>query len=126
VGPANGCSFQGREHFFAVAAEAMRRILVDSARRRRAQKRGGNGRRVELADIDAAVTGPDEDLLALDDALEKLEQLDPRRALLVKLRYFAGYTIAEAAAAPGYSTTTAEKEWKFARSWLKVQIAGKA
>ena len=114
--------WHGRVHFFAAAAEAMRRVLVENARRKRSQKRGGNLRRVEL-DVDRVTDEiPDEDLLALDEALTLLEQQLPDRAKLVKLRYFAGLTIPEASEALGISTATAERYWRFARAWLHSQL----
>ncbi len=116
--------WNGRGHFFAAAAEAMRRILVERARHRQSLKAGGNRRREELPDIDLAVPGPRLDLLALDEALTRLEQQDKRRAELVKLRFFAGLTIAEAALALGVSESTADNDWAYARSWLRLEIEG--
>jgi RNA polymerase sigma factor (TIGR02999 family) len=117
--------WDGRGHFFAAAAEAMRRILVDRARDRRRLKRGGARRREDL-DLDA-LTGPDappDDLLDLDDALGRLEQVDPRVAALVRLRLFAGLTIDQAADALGVSPRTADLDWRFARAWLFDQLGG--
>jgi RNA polymerase sigma factor (TIGR02999 family) len=116
--------WNGRGHFFAAAAEAMRRILVEKARHKRSLKAGGNRRRQELPDIEAAVPGPPIDLLALHQALEKLEKQDPRKAELVKLRFFAGLTIAQAAQVLGISTATADNDWAYARSWLCLEIGG--
>jgi RNA polymerase sigma factor (TIGR02999 family) len=116
--------WDSRGHFFAAAAEAMRRILVESARRKRSRKHGGGRRRVDLADIDPAVGGPDLDLLALDEALAKLERKDKRKADLVKLRFFAGLTIEQAAAALGIATSTADDDWAYARSWLRLEMGG--
>jgi RNA polymerase sigma factor (TIGR02999 family) len=117
-----------RGHFFAAAAEAMRRILIDRARQKRSEKRGGGMRRVEL-DAGASLTAPDdqavEDLLALDEALCELEQREPLKARLVKLRYFAGLSIEEAAAAMGISTASAKRYWVFARSWLYGKVHGR-
>jgi RNA polymerase sigma factor (TIGR02999 family) len=107
-------------HFFAAAAEAMRRILVEAARCKGRDKRGGGRRRVELTDYPAAA--PADDLLALDEALDRLAARDPARAELVKLRYFAGLTVPEAAAALGVSVTTAERSWAFARAWLYAEL----
>jgi RNA polymerase sigma factor (TIGR02999 family) len=118
--------WNSRGHFFAAAAEAMRRVLVERARHRQSLKAGGGRRREELPDIELAVPGPRLDLLALDDALTRLEQQDKRRAELVKLRFFAGLTIAEAAEALGVSTSTADNDWAYARSWLRLEIEGKA
>ncbi len=107
-----------RGHFFAAAAEAMRRILVESARRKNRLKRGG-GREREPIDEQAIVAPQiDADLIELDAALDKLASKDPRKAELVKLRYFAGLTIEQAAAALGISTTTADRDWTYARAWL--------
>jgi RNA polymerase sigma factor (TIGR02999 family) len=113
-----------RGHFFAAAAEAMRRILVDHARRRRSQRRGGAAKRHSLASLDPAIPAPDEELLAVDEALERLQHLDPPKAELVKLRYFAGMTIPEAAQALGISIPTANRYWAYARAWLHEELAG--
>ena len=115
--------WRGRGHFFAAAAEAMRRILVDKARRKQRRKHGGHLQRVELRDPTAAIENPVEDLLALDEALTRLEQQWPKKAKLVKLRYFAGLTILEASEAMHSSTATAERYWKFARAWLHSQLS---
>jgi RNA polymerase sigma factor (TIGR02999 family) len=115
-------NWNSRSHFFAAAAEAMRRILVERARRKRSLKAGGEFRRHELADVQPAVGGPDLDLLALSEALDKLAARDPRQAELVKLRFFAGLTIEEAAAVLGISTSTAENDWAHARCWLRVEM----
>lgn len=110
--------WDGRGHFFAAAAEAMRRILVEQARRKGRLKRGGDYKRVDLDGIDITVSEPPDNLLALDEALTRLSQLHPEKADLVKLRYFVGLTVAEAAEALGISTTTADRYWTFARAWL--------
>ena len=110
--------WDSRGHFFAAAAEAMRRILVDNARRKRRAKHGGELRRVDLEVLELATDVPDEKLLALDEALTRLETESPDKAQLVKLRYFAGMTIPEAAQALGISHATAERHWHFARVWL--------
>jgi RNA polymerase sigma factor (TIGR02999 family) len=117
-------TWEGRGHFFAAAAEAMRRILVDRARDRRRLKRGGSRRRQDL-DLDAltAPDAPPDDLLDLDDALGRLDRTDPRAAALVKLRLFAGLTLDQAAAALGVSPRTADTDWRFARAWLFDQLA---
>jgi RNA polymerase sigma factor (TIGR02999 family) len=112
-------------HFFAAAAEAMRRILVERARRKRSLKGGGDRRRQDLADIEPAAVEPNVDLLALDDVLEKLERQDPRKAQLVKLRFFGGLTIEQAARALGVSTSTADNDWAYARCWLRVEMQGR-
>jgi RNA polymerase sigma factor (TIGR02999 family) len=118
--------WNSRGHFFAAAAEAMRRILVDRARHKRSLKAGGGRLRQELPDIEEPNAGPDIDLLALNEALEKLEKQDRRKAELVKLRFFAGLTIEQAAQALGISTSTADNDWAYARCWLRLEIEGKA
>ena len=123
VGGEQTQDWNGRRHFFAAAAEAMRRILTDRARHRQTRKAGGGRRRLDLDDIEPAVEEENGDrLLALDEALRQLEAEDPRKAGLVKLRFFAGLTAEQAAAALGVSTSTAEKDWAYARSWLRVAI----
>jgi RNA polymerase sigma factor (TIGR02999 family) len=115
-------TWQSRGHFFAAAAEAMRRILVENARRKNSLKRGG-GRKAEPLSLEPAAEGPSEDLLALDEALQKLAQEDRLKAELVKLRYFAGLTLEEAAQALGIARSTAAEHWAYARAWLRVEIA---
>ena len=115
--------WNSRGHFFGAAAEAMRRILIESARRKQAQKRGGDVERVDLDAIEIMERIPSEKLLALDDALERLSALDPVKAELVKLRYFAGLTNQEAATVLGVSTATAEQHWAYARAWMQNEIA---
>ena len=110
--------WESRGHFFAAAAEAMRRILVESARRKRTRKHGGGLVRHDLEDVSLAAPELGEDLLALDDALNRLAAKDPVKADLVKLRHFAGLTIEEAARALGISITTANRYWAYARAWL--------
>jgi RNA polymerase sigma factor (TIGR02999 family) len=119
--PAAGWS--GRGHFFAPAAESMRRVLIDRARHKQTHKAGGGRRRLDLDDIDPSL-GADEDyhLLALDEVLRRFEAVDPRRSALVKLRCFAGLTAEQAAVALGVSLSTVEKYWAYARSWLRVAI----
>jgi RNA polymerase sigma factor (TIGR02999 family) len=117
--------WDGRGHFFAAAAEAMRRVLVENARRRHRLKRGGNRARVDLDKAQPTAPETDDDLLALDEALEQLNQKDPIKAQLVQLRVFAGLTVAQAAEVMGLSTTTADRYWAFARAWLRVEIAGR-
>lgn len=114
-------SFENRAHFYAAAAEAMRRILVDAARKRTAQKRGGDGQRIAVEPelIAAPEADADEDMLAIHEALEQLAAADPLKAELVKLRYFVGLSIDETAAVLGISASTADRHWKFARAWLK-------
>ena len=116
--------WDSRGHFFAAAAEAMRRIVVENARRRKRSRHGGGWRRieVELADLPTRLS-PD-DLLALDEALERLERLDPVKARLVTLRYFGGMTIEQAAEVLDISRVTAHRYWTFARAWLHQQMTG--
>ena len=109
-------------HFFAAAAEAMRRILIDRARHKRAQKRGGRRKRINLDAVDLATQSSPDQLLALDDALAKLATADPAAARLVELRYFAGLTVDQAGQALGMSTATAYRHWKYARAWLHSQL----
>ena len=115
-------SWNGRHHFFAAAAEAMRRILIENARRKRRLKRGGDRRKVDLQDVDLVVEGPSDDLIALDEALKKLEKHDKVKADLVKLRFFAGLTGEQAAEVLGISLNTADRYWAYARSWLHLEI----
>jgi len=111
-----------RTHFFAAAAEAMRRILVDNARRKHTQRHGGAQQRVEMSDIASALMETDDKVLAVNEALEKFAVLDPQKAELVKLRYFVGMTIEQAAEALGISERTAKRYWAFARAWLHEEI----
>ena len=123
VGGEQPRDWDGRRHFFAAAAEAMRRILIDRARHKQTRKAGGGCRRLDLDDIEPALEEESGDrLLALDEALRRLEAEDPRKAELVKLRFFAGLSAEQAAAALGVSISTAEKDWAYARSWLRVAI----
>jgi RNA polymerase sigma factor (TIGR02999 family) len=115
--------WDSRGHFFAAAAEAMRRILVENVRRKRSLKKGGGRVREPLDEVQLAAPEPVEDLLALDEALDKLAAKDSVKAELVKLRYFAGMTIEEAAAALDISTATAKRYWTYARTWLYQEIA---
>jgi RNA polymerase sigma factor (TIGR02999 family) len=118
--------WNGRGHFFAAAAEAMRRILVENARRKRNLKAGGDRQRVELAEAELAIPGgANLDLLALDEALEKLRLRDSRQADLVNLRFFAGLTNDEAAAVLGISPSTADSDWAYARCWLRLEMGGR-
>jgi RNA polymerase sigma factor (TIGR02999 family) len=116
--------WDSRGHFFAAAAEAMRRILVDNARRKAAIKAGGGRERVSLDEVELAIEGPRLDLLALDEALTALEAKDKRKADLVRLRYFAGLTVDQAAYALGISASTADNDWVYAKSWLRVAMLG--
>jgi RNA polymerase sigma factor (TIGR02999 family) len=115
--------WDGRGHFFAAAAEAMRRILVEQARRKGRARHGGGQRRIDLDESGLAAEAPGEDLLAIDEALTRLAELDPKRAELVKLRFFAGLTMPEAAVALGISLATAERYWSFARTWLYAELS---
>ena len=118
--------WNSRGHFFAAAAEAMRRILVESARRKNRLKHGGDHRRVDLESSCLVSAAPSLDLLALDEALSRLADSEPAKAELVKLRYFAGLTMPEAAAALDISLATAERYWTFAKSWLYAELADEA
>lgn len=114
--------FNSRGHFFGAAAEAMRRILIDQARRKASVRRGGEFQRQRADQAEIAAPEPSLDLLALDDALARFEQIDRQKSELVKLRYFAGLTIPEAAEVLGISTTTADRYWAYARAWLHAEL----
>jgi RNA polymerase sigma factor (TIGR02999 family) len=116
--------WNSRGHFFAAAAEAMRRILVESARRKQSQKHGGQWRRQNAPLDEISPKGPMDDVLAIDEALDKLAQEQPQVARLVELRYFAGLPQAEAAAALGISTRTARRYWVYAKAWLLEELGG--
>ncbi len=115
--------WQNRAHFFGAAAEAMRRILIDNARRKRAIRHGGGQQRVNLDDVEIAAAAEDDELIAVHEALDKLAAHDPKKAELVKLRYFAGMTIEEAAKVLGVSEPTAKRYWTYARAWLFREIS---
>ena len=115
-------SWNGRTHFFCAAADAMRRILIDNARRKQRLKRGGGQDKVDLADAELLIEAPSDDLVALDEAMERLADKDKVKADLVKLRYFAGLTLAQAADVLGLSQTTAKRHWTYSRAWLYRQI----
>jgi RNA polymerase sigma factor (TIGR02999 family) len=115
--------WNSRGHFFAAAAEAMRRILVEQARRKRRLKRGGGRKRVDLDAVDISVGGPADDIEALDEALRKFAEKHPDKAAVVKLRYFAGLTIREAAEVLGIAPSTADRYWTYARAWLYRELA---
>ena len=117
-------AWDSRGHFFAAAAEAMRRIVVETARRKKRAKHGGGRQRVEVELADLPTRLAPDDLLALDEALGRLEQLDPVKARLVTLRYFSGMTIEQAAAALNISRVTAHRYWTFARAWLHQEMTG--
>jgi RNA polymerase sigma factor (TIGR02999 family) len=112
-----------RTHFFAAAAESMRRILVDSARRKQAQRRGGGAHRTELPEIAGPESQSEDEVLTVSEALDKLAAQDKQKADLVKLRYFVGITIEEAAEALGISSGTAKRHWAYARAWLAQEIS---
>jgi RNA polymerase sigma factor (TIGR02999 family) len=114
--------WSGRAHFFGAAAEAMRRILIENARRKQRLRRGGNRRRVDLHDADLVIDPPSDDLLALDEALTKLSEIDRAKAELVKLRYFAGLTLEQAARVLDISPATAKRHWTYAKAWLYGRI----
>jgi RNA polymerase sigma factor (TIGR02999 family) len=116
--------FKSRGHFFAAAAEAMRRVLVETARRKRGPKQGGDRQRVHLDDAEATAETPLDDLLSLDEALTKLALEDARKAELVKLRYFTGLSVQEAAEVLGISRATADRDWAYAKVWLYLAITG--
>jgi RNA polymerase sigma factor (TIGR02999 family) len=116
--------WDSRGHLFAAAAEAMRRILVDRAREKACEKRGGNRHRIDVDAVDAATAAAPDQLLAIDDALTKLAVDDPEAAKLVKLRYFAGLSVAQAAQTIGISRATAYRHWNYARAWLHAELLG--
>jgi RNA polymerase sigma factor (TIGR02999 family) len=114
--------WKGRTHFFSAAAEAMRRILIDNARRKQRVKRGGGRQRCDLDDVAIVIEGPSCDLIALDEALKKLARKDKAKADLVNLRYFAGLTGKQAAKVLGISHSTADEHWAYVRAWLRLEI----
>jgi RNA polymerase sigma factor (TIGR02999 family) len=122
VGAQQSQHWDSRGHFFAAAAEAMRRILIDNARRKQCERHGGNRERLSLQDADVAVPPDDEQILLLDDALTKLAGIRPQAAKLVNLRFFAGLTFDEAAPLVGVSSRTARRLWVFARAWLRREM----
>lgn len=122
VDDAEARRWSGRAHFFAAAAEAMRRILVDNARRKQADKRGGRGRRVALDEADVGLTTPVDELLDIDEALTRLAAEDPRAARLIQLRYFGGLSIEDAAEVVGVSRSTAYEHWSYARARLRTLL----
>ena len=124
VGPEAGQRRDGRGHFFAAAAEAMRRILVDNARRKRAEAHGGGRHRVALAEGDWVSRATPEQVVALDDSLSRLAADDPAAAEVVKLRLFAGMSVEEAAGCLGVSRATAYRHWTYARAWLVAERRG--
>jgi RNA polymerase sigma factor (TIGR02999 family) len=116
--------WNGRGHFFAAAAEAMRQILVDQARQKGALKRGGDRRRLDVEDVDLPIESPADDLLDLDRAIKRLERKDPQKAQIVVLRYFAGLNREETAAALNLSKRTLDRQWEYIRAWLHRQLKG--
>jgi RNA polymerase sigma factor (TIGR02999 family) len=122
LAPSAGAGWEGRAHFFGVAARAMRQLLVDAARRRARVKRGGGGAAVTLDEGGHAAPTRGDELLALDEALDRLAALDPRQARVVELRFFGGLTSAEAAEALGISVPTVERDWRAARAWLRLAM----
>ena len=118
----DGQKWDGRGHFFAAAAEAMRRILIEGARRKAARRHGGGQQRVDVDEVQVAAELKDDDILAVNDALEKFAKRDPQKAELVKLRYFVGLKVEEAAEVLGISETMAKRHWTYARSWLLREI----
>ncbi len=122
VGSEGNQHWQNRSHFFAAAAEAMRRILLNRARDKKRLKRGGGRQRINLDQVQLALETAEEELLALDEALEKLDQQDKPAADLVKLRFFAGLTLKQAAESLGITQRTAERQWAYTRAWLYDQI----
>ena len=123
AGPDGQAMFRNRAHFFGAAAEAMRRILIENARRKQAGRHGGGQQRVDIDEVELAPEASNDDLLALDEALEKLGAQDQPKAELVKLRYFVGLTIEEAAEVLGISAPTAKRHWAFARAWLYAEMS---
>jgi RNA polymerase sigma factor (TIGR02999 family) len=124
LGDSSSQQWDNRGHFFAAAAEAMRRILVENARRKRREKHGGNLHRVDADELDLVTTTSDDGILAIDEALGELAQEDPQAAELVKLRFFAGFSISEAGQILGLSRTNAYVQWAYARAWLRCKVEG--
>ena len=122
AGPSQGQAWENRGHFFAAAAEAMRRILIDRARAKARLRRGGERERVQLEHVNLATADPDETVLAIHGAVERLEALDHLKAQIVKLRYFAGLSHEEIATALGLAVPTVRRHWAFARSWLYAEL----
>jgi RNA polymerase sigma factor (TIGR02999 family) len=118
--------WNSRGHFFAAAAEAMRRILVERARHKKSLKAGGGRRRVDLDHVELTVDNAGTDVLALHEALDRLAAKNPRQAELIKLRYFAGLTNEQAAATLGISCSTADNDWAYARAWLRLELSAEA
>ena len=121
---AKDVNWQSRAHFFAIAANLMRRVLVEHARRRDSDKRGGSQVRVQLDEALAVADETDVDLLAIDEALNRLTTIDPQQARVVELRFFSGLTVEETAAALGVAPKTVKRDWSVARAWLRREIGG--
>lgn len=115
--------WEGRGHFFGAAAQAMRQIIVDQARRKAAVQHGGDRERIDLAEATPAIEPPTDEVLALEEALKDLEQHSPRKAQIVTLRYFGGLTIEEAAAAVGVSVGTVERDWRYVKAWMRDRLS---
>ena len=122
VGCDQGKQWDSRGHFFSAAAEAMRRILIDQARHKQSQRHGGGRKRQDVEHVEITAPEPSLEVLALDEALERFERFDAAKARLVKLRYFTGLTIPQAAEALGISTNTADRWWSYARAWLHAEL----
>ena len=122
LGGSEGPAWKGRAHFFAAAAEAMRRILIENARRRKALRHGGGQVRMDIQEVEVAAPAADDQLLAIDEALSRFSAMDRKKAELVKLRYFIGLTIVEAAATLGISEATAKRWWEYSRAWLFSEV----
>ncbi len=118
-----GPKWENRAHFFAAAAEAMRRILIENARRKRALRHGGGQKRCDIQEVEIAAAVKDDELLAVHEALDKFAAQDPRKAELVKLRYFVGLTLEETAEVMGISVPTSKRWWAYSRAWLRTEIA---
>lgn len=123
IGDGDESRWNSRGHFFAAAAEAMRRILIESARRKKSLKAGGAVNRISIHENEFTANGQSDDLLSLDEALQKLEQQSPRKAQVVKLRFFAGLTISQTAEALGIAPSTAIADWSYSKGWLKLEIS---
>jgi RNA polymerase sigma factor (TIGR02999 family) len=123
IGNKNEFNWKSRAHFFAAAAEAMRRILIESARQKKSQKRGGEFARIQLDSVEHPATRDTDKLIALNDAIDRLAEQDPVKASLVKLRFFAGLSNEQAANSLDISTATADRYWAYCRAWLKVELS---
>ena len=126
VNGAENQTWDNRSHFFGAAAEAMRRILIENARRKKALRHGSGHAKLDVEELDIAAPAPDEQLLAIHEALDKFAAMEKEKAELVKLRYFAGMTIEEAAGVMGISEATAKRWWIYARAWLYAEVSGSA